>query len=91
MDKFDQFVNDLQEKIFDEAREAYGEKGFDRWRNPRHNGRMDAADYVLARFTSEEQETIRAAVQKAADAVECWLRDGIDKAMTQYNVKNGAD
>ena len=55
------------------------------------SGRMDAADYVLARFTSEEQETIRAAVQKAADAVECWLRDGIDKAMTQYNVKNGAD
>jgi nitrogen fixation NifU-like protein len=44
MDKFDQFVNDLQERIFDEAREAYGEKGFDRWRNPRHNGRMASAD-----------------------------------------------
>jgi len=44
MNDFDNFVNQLQEQIFDEAREAYGEKGFDRWRNPRHNGRMDAAD-----------------------------------------------
>ncbi len=34
MDKIDEFVNNLQEKIFDEAKEAYGEKGFQRWRNP---------------------------------------------------------
>ncbi len=44
MDKFDIFVNDLQEQIFDEALKAYGEKGFERWRNPRFNGKMKNHD-----------------------------------------------
>ncbi|MBT8350985.1 MAG: iron-sulfur cluster assembly scaffold protein [Deltaproteobacteria bacterium] len=44
MKKLDIFVNDLQEQIFDEAREAYGEKGFERWRNPRFNGKMKDHD-----------------------------------------------
>lgn len=37
-DDFDAFVNDLQEKIFQEAREAYGEIGYRRWREPLHMG-----------------------------------------------------
>jgi NifU-like protein involved in Fe-S cluster formation len=57
MDKFDQFVNNLQERIFDEAREAYGEKGFERWRNPRYNGRMDSAD-SSARVTGDCGDSI---------------------------------
>jgi len=32
MNQLDQFLDSLQEQIFDEAREAMGEKGFDRWR-----------------------------------------------------------
>lgn len=44
MDKLDAFLDDLQERIFDEAREAYGQRGFDRWRNPRHHGKMGAPD-----------------------------------------------
>lgn len=44
MDKLDIFVNDLQEQIFDEALKAYGEKGFERWRNPRFNGKMKNHD-----------------------------------------------
>ena len=44
MDKIDAFVDELQERIFDEAREALGDKGFDRWRNPRFNGRMGDPD-----------------------------------------------
>jgi len=44
MDQLDAFVDELQEKIFDEARQAYGEKGFRRWRNPRYNGRMGNPD-----------------------------------------------
>ncbi len=39
--EFDDFVDNLQEKIFDEAREVYGEKGFDRWRNPKFCGKLD--------------------------------------------------
>ena len=57
MDNFDDFVNQLQEQIFDEAREAYGEKGFHRWRNPRFNGRMDDPD-GYARLTGECGDTI---------------------------------
>ncbi len=44
MSDFDEFVNNLQERIFDEAKEAYGEKGFQRWRNPRYHGRMENPD-----------------------------------------------
>jgi len=57
MNSFDDFVNDLQEQIFDEAREAYGEKGFNRWRNPLYCGRMDAPD-AQARITGECGDTI---------------------------------
>jgi nitrogen fixation NifU-like protein len=44
MESLDDFVNNLQEQIFDEAKKAYGENGFDRWRNPRYQGRMADAD-----------------------------------------------
>ena len=33
-------------------------------------GKMDAADYVLARFTDDERTELDLAVQDAADAVE---------------------
>lgn len=62
MDKLDQFVNDLQERIFEEAREAYGEKGFDRWRNPRHNDRMTSAD-GFARVTGDCGDSIEIYLQ----------------------------
>ncbi len=44
MDKLDEFLDSLQEKIFDDARRAFGEKGFERWRNPRYMGRMQNCD-----------------------------------------------
>jgi PTH1 family peptidyl-tRNA hydrolase len=55
-----------------------------------NSGRMDAAAYVLSRFPADEREVIDRAVRTAADAIGCWLRDGIDLAMTRYNVKNGS-
>ena len=42
-------------------------------------------DYVLGKFESEEQEPIRSAVQRSADAAECWVQDGITPAMNRYN------
>lgn len=57
MNDFDDFVNDLQEQIFDEAREAYGEKGFQRWRNPLYNGRIENAD-AHARITGTCGDTM---------------------------------
>ena len=38
------FVNKLQNVIFEEAEQAYGEAGFQRWLNPKYNGRMKDSD-----------------------------------------------
>lgn len=43
-DKLDAFVNDLQNRIFEETRQAYGELGFQRWRNPLYQGELKDAD-----------------------------------------------
>ena len=43
-DDLDTFLDNLQEEIFDEAKEAFGEAGFERWRNPKYNGRMESFD-----------------------------------------------
>jgi PTH1 family peptidyl-tRNA hydrolase len=44
-------------------------------------------EYVLSRFEPDEQPVIAAAVATAADAVEVWLRQGIDAAMNEFNRK----
>lgn len=67
MDDFDRFVNDLQEKIFDEAREAYGDKGFDRWRNPRFYGKMPDPD-GYGRLTDITGDAVLAAVGRLPEA-----------------------
>ncbi len=48
-------------------------------------GQMDATNYVLARFRPEEIEAIDLAVVLAADAVEWWIRDGVDLAQNRVN------
>jgi PTH1 family peptidyl-tRNA hydrolase len=55
------------------------------------SGQIDSADYVLSRFSADERATIEKAVQTSVNAVLCWLRDGIDIAMTHYNAKNDTD
>ncbi|MFO7964118.1 MAG: iron-sulfur cluster assembly scaffold protein [Desulfobacterales bacterium] len=57
MSDFDDFVNDLQNRIFDEAKRAYGEKGFERWRNPLYNGRIAEPD-GYARVTGKCGDTM---------------------------------
>jgi len=44
MDRLDEFIDNLQSQIFEDAKQALGEKGFDRWRNPKWNERMDNPD-----------------------------------------------
>ncbi|NQT10108.1 MAG: iron-sulfur cluster assembly scaffold protein [Desulfobacteraceae bacterium] len=43
-DHFDAFVETLQEQIFDETKEAFGEAGFQRWRNPLYKGKLENPD-----------------------------------------------
>jgi peptidyl-tRNA hydrolase, PTH1 family len=45
----------------------------------------DLADFVLDRFTPEEQETIEGLLEPMSEAVECWIENGIEKTMNQYN------
>ena len=45
----------------------------------------DMADWVLSKFAGEDLKTITEAVKRAADAVECVVKDGPDKAMNQFN------
>lgn len=45
----------------------------------------DMADWVLGRFQGEDRKTMDAAVKRAADAVECFLKEGIDRTMNKFN------
>jgi PTH1 family peptidyl-tRNA hydrolase len=44
-----------------------------------------AADFVLSRFSETELPVVRSSILRAADAVSCWLRDGTQMAMNQFN------
>ena len=48
-------------------------------------GYHDMADFVLEGFEAEAAGTIESLLDPMADAVECWLTDGIETAMTRYN------
>jgi PTH1 family peptidyl-tRNA hydrolase len=45
----------------------------------------DLADWVLSDLAGDEREAIDALLDPMADAVECWLADGIELAMTRFN------
>ena len=46
---------------------------------------IDPIDFVLTSFTPDERMAIESAIQRAADAAECWLAHGIELAMNQFN------
>ncbi len=50
----------------------------------------DVATYVLAQFDTHEKESAGAAIQRAADAVECVLRDGEEAAMNRFNARTSS-
>lgn len=58
----DDFVNKLQEQIFEQTRKTYGEEVFSRWKNPRFMGRMTTASSV-GRITG-----------RCGDSMEIYLR-----------------
>ena len=45
----------------------------------------DLADWVLGKFQGEDKKTIDHAVKRAADAVECIMAEGLDRAMGKFN------
>lgn len=48
-------------------------------------GRQDPADYVLKPFGSTERKELPEVVQRAADAVECLLTEGLDVTQNRFN------
>jgi peptidyl-tRNA hydrolase, PTH1 family len=49
--------------------------------------RISQTDHVLGRFTDQQLEVLAPALDQAAAAVESWLSDGIELAMTRFNRK----
>ncbi|MFJ4964427.1 aminoacyl-tRNA hydrolase [Streptomyces sp. NPDC088729] len=48
-------------------------------------GRMQVADFVLKDFSSTERKELAFLVDRAADAVECLLAEGLERAQSAYN------
>lgn len=76
-DKLDAFVDQLQEQIFEETRQAFGEAGFERWRNPRYRGPLADAD-VHARVKGDCGDTMEIFLKFKDDQVcdAAYLTDG---------------
>ena len=54
-------------------------------------GVVNTKDYVLTRPPAEDRDAIQRAISTAADALACWLGEGIDVAMSKYNVRKGGE
>jgi len=49
------------------------------------------ADFVLKRFAPEETEKFAGIVEVAAEAVRCFICEGLEQAMNRYNRYNNSD
>ena len=49
------------------------------------DGKREITGYVLGRFRPEESALLEQVLERAAAQVECWLDEGIGKAMSQFN------
>lgn len=50
-------------------------------------GRIPLSNYVLGRFTSEQQELVEPSLDDAAVAAACWASEGLAPAMNRFNRK----
>ena len=67
---------------------ALGTRGYARLRVG--VGAVDAAElkqHVLASPGLEERDTLDQAAERAADAVECWIAEGLPAALNRFNLK----
>ncbi|MEM7577954.1 MAG: aminoacyl-tRNA hydrolase [Planctomycetota bacterium] len=51
-------------------------------------GRIPQVDYVLGRFSDEQQDALGPALIRSCEAIETWLTEGIEPAMTKHNGKD---
>jgi PTH1 family peptidyl-tRNA hydrolase len=67
--------------------EHLGDQNFPRLRIGigRPPGQMDPAAYVLQNFSAEEEPLLEETLERAVAAIETWLREGIEPAMSRHN------
>lgn len=70
-------ISHLQDQNFPRVRIGIGKK----------HENQDLAKFVLSRFPKEEQEAMDSSFVIAAEAVETIIKEGINNAMNQYNIK----
>jgi len=51
----------------------------------RADGAREITNYVLARFSADEAALMEKVLVRAAGQAECWLADGMEKAMNRFN------
>ncbi len=51
----------------------------------RQDGVREITNFVLGKFDSTENAVLEKVLDRASGQVECWLNDGIEKAMNQFN------
>jgi nitrogen fixation NifU-like protein len=75
--EFDALINKIQTEVFTEAKNALGEKGFERWRNPRYCGVMEGADRH-ARMKGSCGDTMEMYIRVKDDRIEriSYVTDG---------------
>lgn len=76
-DRYNALIDKLQQQIYDEARETFGEATFERWRNPKYVGRMANAD-VSTRVTCS-----------CGDTMEIYLKFDGNRVIDASYVTNG--
>ena len=51
----------------------------------RRGGEREITSHVLGRFSKNEAEILELVLARAASQAECWVREGLQKAMNQFN------
>lgn len=69
-------ISRLQSKDFPRIRIGIGKSRGRDWK-----------DFVIGKVSKQDQSIAAEATEKAAEAVECILEKGIDRAMNEYNIK----
>jgi PTH1 family peptidyl-tRNA hydrolase len=49
----------------------------------------DIVNYVLSDFSPQEEAIIRPAIASVAEAIDCFLNEGIEAAMNGFNQRRG--
>ena len=52
---------------------------------PVPEGLTELADFVLGRFEPEEWKAVGDLLDPMSEAIECWLAEGIERAMSRFN------